>query len=76
MKQLDRRVSKLEGMLSGRPPRLAGKSAQECLELFIAACQSDPDRGDLVLQAMSDEQLEEGYEMVAAKLACRRAFSD
>ena len=58
MKLLDQRVCKLEKTMNERPPRLDGKSAQECFALFKAACQSDPDRSDLVLQGMSDEQLD------------------
>ena len=58
MNQIDKRVTKLEKAVSKRPPRLDGKSAQQCLELFLDACRSDPDQSGVLLQAMSEEQLD------------------
>jgi hypothetical protein len=67
MKQLDKRVSKLE-VLSGRRPRLAGRSAEECLELVMEAYKISHARADIYFDAMSDEQLEESHRILGAEL--------
>jgi hypothetical protein len=63
MKQLDQRVSKLEEVMGNRPPRLDGMSLHELEELLKA----NPASGDLILTAMSDEQLEEMYNQVRVR---------
>jgi hypothetical protein len=71
MNQLDKRVSKLEHVMGKRPPRLEGKSPQQCLELFLDACRSDPDRSELIVRGMSEEQLDAMFELMGQELAKR-----
>lgn len=56
--QLDKRVAKIEAAVGQRQPRLVGRSPQACLDLLIETDRSEPDRIDLVLQGMSEEQLD------------------
>ena len=51
----------LEDVRRDRPPRLDGLSGQQALELFIAAYLSGSARSELILRAMSDQQIEEAF---------------
>ena len=54
-----KRAAKTPEVRHRRRSRLGGLSGREALELFIAAYVTDPQRSELILRAMSDEQIEE-----------------
>jgi hypothetical protein len=60
MSQLDKRVSKLGKIMAERPPNLAGVSIER-LAKMLAGSINNPVRTDLLLCAMSGEQLGELY---------------
>jgi len=70
MKQLGQRLSILEKALGQRQPCLRGLSVQELARLLEADI-ADPDRMDVLLNAMSDEQVEQMYAAMTDELAVR-----
>ena len=68
MKQLDQRVSKLEKAMNERPPNLAGKSVEDLMKLL----NNDPARMDLIIRAMSEEQIEAMLAELSARIEARK----
>jgi hypothetical protein len=54
-----------------RPARLDDLSGRKAIERFIAAYVSDRERSELLLRAMSDEQIEEALSFLDEKRSRR-----